>query len=38
MLGLGILVALAIGWPRFHFGAMAAIARAPVDPFAVTFL
>jgi 4-amino-4-deoxy-L-arabinose transferase-like glycosyltransferase len=35
--GLGILVALASGWPRFHPDAPPVIVRAPIDPFAVTF-
>ena len=36
--GLGILVALASGWPRFYLSAMATIVRAPADPFAVSFV
>ena len=36
--GLVVLVALAIGWPRTRFAPAPAIARAPVAPFAVTFV
>ncbi len=35
--GLAILVAVASGWPRFS-GSAAVIARAPADPFAVTYV
>jgi hypothetical protein len=36
--GLVLLVALAFGWPRTRFAPAPAIARAPVAPFAVTFV
>jgi hypothetical protein len=36
--GLGILVALANGWPRVGLGPSPEIVRSPVDPFAVTFV
>jgi hypothetical protein len=36
--GLIVLVALAIGWPRTRFAPAPAIARAPVAPFAATFV
>jgi hypothetical protein len=36
--GLVVLVALAIGWPRTGFAPAPAIARAPVTPFAATFI
>jgi hypothetical protein len=36
--GLAILVVLASGWPRSLAGPAPAIARLPVDPFAVTFV
>jgi Dolichyl-phosphate-mannose-protein mannosyltransferase len=36
--GLVVLVALAIGWPRTRFAPAPAIARAPVAPFAATFV
>ena len=36
--GLAILAALASGWPRTHAGPAPALARLPVDPFAVTYV
>ena len=36
--GLGILAALASGWPRSHAIPTPAVVRSPVDPFAATFV